>query len=163
MEKLVKALAGNWSVAEHFEVNEMMPQGGSGTGSDTLKAGPGGFSLIGDYRLRTSMGNFTGHAVTYWDSKQQAYLSVWCDSMAPDCENGALGKWEGDNLVFTYSGEMGGQKYSKKQTFSEIKPDSFLFTMDFAMGGGETKPFLHIKHTRKATMKPAAAAAPAAQ
>jgi len=162
IQKLIKMLAGTWSASEKVEPSEFMPQGSSGSGTDTVKAGPGGNSLVSDYRSKGPMGSFSGHGIIYWDPKRQVYSSVWCDSMSPEgCEVGATGKWEGDNLVFNAEGEMVGKKFRSKQVYTDIKPDSYTFYIDSSMDGGPMKRFLTITYTRKPATK--AAAAPAKQ
>ncbi len=45
--------------------------GGSGTSTVTVKAGPGGNSLVSDYRSKEPMGSFAGHGIVYWDPKRR--------------------------------------------------------------------------------------------
>lgn len=149
MERLTKLLVGTWRTSEKFEPSpEMgMPNGGNGTGTEVVKAGPGGFSVIADYKSRGAMGNFAGHGVTYWDAKEQAYKSFWIDSMAGQGET-STGKWEGNDLVFTSEGEMQGKKYSNLQKFTDITPNSFTFKMSSAMDGGDMKEVMTINYKK---------------
>ena len=159
MQKIIKMFAGTWSSTEKHEPSEFLPNGGTGTGSDTVKAGPGGNSLISDYRSKGAMGgSFSGHGIIYWDAKHQAYSSVWCDNMSSEgCEVGATGKWEGNDLVFTAEGEMMGKKYEMKQVYTDIKPDSYTFYMDMSNVGGPMKRTMTITYTRKVEAKSSAA------
>ncbi len=155
IQKLIKMFSGTWIASEKMEPSEFAPQGGTGTGTDTVKAGPGGRSLVGDYRSKGSMGSFAGHGIIYWDPKRQAYSSVWCDSMtAEGCEVGATGKWEGNDLVFHSEGEMMGKKVHSKQVYTDLQPDAYTFYIDSSIDGGPMKRSLTINYTRK----PAAAA-----
>ncbi len=157
IQKLIKMFAGTWTASQKIEPSEFMP-GGSGTGTDTVKAGPGGNSLLSDYRSKSAMGSFSGHGIIYWEPKRQVYSSVWCDSMSPEgCEVGATGKWEGSDLVFNSEGEMMGKKFQSKQVYTDIKPDSYTFYIDSSMDGGPMKRFLTITYTRKPSAKAAAA------
>ncbi len=52
MQKLIKMFAGTWTKEGRIEPNEFLPKGGTGTGIETSKAGPGGNSLISDYRSK---------------------------------------------------------------------------------------------------------------
>src|SRR5689334_21951304 len=122
MQKLTKMLAGTWSTAEKFEVNEMMPQGGKGSGTAVIKPGPGGLSLVEDYHSHGGLGSFSGHGVFWWDEKAKGYRSVWCDTMTPGgcaVANG-LGSWEGDSLVFNDEQDMMGKKTTMK---NELKSE----------------------------------------
>jgi hypothetical protein len=149
MQKLVKTLAGSWTTSERFEASDMMPKGGTGNGHATFRPGPGGLSLVEDYRSRGGMGAFAGHGVIWWDANAQGYKSVWCDNMSPVCQvaNG-LGKWEGNDLVFNDEMEMEGKKTQMKEAYTDIKSSSMTMTMDTAQGG-PMKRFLTIKYKRQ--------------
>ena len=156
MAKLAKMMVGTWSVDEKFEaVPEMGPeaQAGTGKGTDVIKAGPAGNSLIADFKSSSSMGAFTGHGVMWWDAKAGAYRSVWCDSEGPSgCDAGAVGKWEGNDLVFTADAEMpgpkGAMKMKMRQVYSELKPASFTFYIDSSINGGAMKRMMTLKYKK---------------
>lgn len=152
--KLIKMFSGTWNATEKHEVSDFMPKGGTGKGVDIVKAGPGGNSLLGDYRSTGAMGRFSGHGIIYWDAKKQAYSSIWCDSMSPSCETSATGKWEGNDLVFRAEEEMMGKKMAMRQVYTDIKPDSYTFYIDVSMDGGPMKRDMTI-HYVKATPKAA--------
>ncbi len=156
MAKLAKMLVGTWAVDEKFEaVPEMGPEAQAGTakGTDVVKAGPAGNSLIGDFKASSSMGAFTNHGVIWWDAKAGAYRSVSCDSENPGgCDAGATGKWEGNDLVFTRNVEMMGPKGKMtieiREVFSELKPASFTFQMDSSIDGGPMKRMMTFKYKK---------------
>jgi len=160
MQKLIKTFAGTWNTSETFEKSEMMPEGGTGHGTSTFKAGPGGLSLIQDYKSRSKMGTFAGHGVTWWDAGAQGYKSVWCDSMAAKCEvaNG-MGQWNGNDLVFNDEQDINGKKQQTKMVDTNITPRSYTMTMD-AGSQGEMKRFMTVNLTKvggssaSATKKP---------
>ncbi len=157
MQKL-RFMVGKWNTSEKMEANEFMPQPLSGTGRAEIHPGPGRLSMIENYQsfTVTPMGKFSGHAVLWWDAKAQQYKSFWCDSMAA-CETGfGVGKWEGDKLVFTGETQYEGKKVSMRQTFSEMKPDSFTWSEESSIGGGPMKPSMTIQYTRISGPKPAA-------
>jgi hypothetical protein len=149
MERLAKMMVGTWHTTEKFEPSpEMgMPNGGSGKGVEVIKPGPGGLSLVADYKSRNAMGSFAGHGVTYWDPKEQAYKSFWIDSMGGQGEM-STGKWEGNDLVFTGGGEFQGKKYSNLQKFTDITPSFFTFKMSSSMDGGEMKEMMTINYKK---------------
>ena len=133
MQKLTKMLAGTWNTTESFEVTEMMPQGGKGTGAAVIKPGPGGMSLVEEYHSHGGLGSFSGHGVFWWDEKAKGYRNVWCDSMTPGgcaVANG-LGNWEGDSLVFNDEQEMMGKKMAMK---NELKPDGGAIVLTMSSG-----------------------------
>ena len=139
MQKLEKILAGTWSLDEQFEPMEGMP-GGKGKGTEVVKRGPGGNSLVSDLKSTSAMGSFTGHGLMWYDAKAGGYRSIWCDTMtAKGCEDSGIGKWQGDKLVFEFDSEMppemGGGSIHMVETFSDVTPKSFTFAMDGTMNG----------------------------
>ena len=156
MEKLSKLMVGNWTTEEKFEANDFMPAG-TGKGSESTRLGPGGLSLVSDYRSRNVMGEVHGHGMIWWDPKEQVFHNLWCDNVAPSgCELSGPGKWEGDNLVFHDETEMLGRKIVMKVTLTDLKPDSHTFTVDLMGENGEMQRGMTFKYTRKPAAKPAA-------
>ena len=45
MAKMIKMMAGSWTVTEKHDPNPMMPSGGTSKGTAVLTPGPGGMSL----------------------------------------------------------------------------------------------------------------------
>jgi len=158
MAKLTKMFVGNWVADEKFEaMPEMGPEAvaGTGKGSEVIKAGPAGNSLIADFKSTSTMGPFSGHGVIWWDAKAGVYRSLWCDSEGPGgCDATATGKWEGNDLVFTANAEMPGPEPRKKmklkmrQVYSEVKPASFTFYIDSSINGGAMKRMITIKYKK---------------
>jgi hypothetical protein len=165
MAKMEKTFAGRWRVAVKYEPSpEMgMPTGGSAQGMAMIHSGPAGNSLMEMVRTRSAQGPFQGVMVLWRDPKADSkdpldlgtvkkpsgmYRRVWCDSDAPTCDASGTGNWEGDNLVFTSAGEYGGQKYQTKETFIDIKPDSFTFQLDMAIGDQPLKRVMTITYTK---------------
>ena len=147
MEKL-KSLVGTWSVAMKFEASEMGP-GGEATGTDTVTLGPGGLSVVGDFKAETGpMGSFSGHGITTWDEQEKVYKAFWVDSMTP----GAIamtGRWKGNSLVFTGEYTHMGKKIGMKQVTSDITPTSNTVAMDVSENGGPMKRVMTFKYTKK--------------
>jgi hypothetical protein len=156
MAKLTKMLVGSWVADEKFEaMPEMGPEAQSGTGKGTemIKAGPAGNSLVADFKARSTMGPFSGHGVIWWDAKAGVYRSLWCDSESPGgCDATATGRWEGNDLVFTANAEMPGpkgmMKLKMRQVYSEMKPASFTFYIDGSVNGGAMKRMITIKYKK---------------
>jgi hypothetical protein len=155
MAKLEKAFAGTWSLDEKFEPMPGMPgmdKGGTGKGTEVIKRGPNGNSLVSDLKSTSTMGPFTGHGLMWWDAKAGGYRMVWCDSATPMCDAGMLGKWQGNDLVVEGDSEMppeqGGGKMHMVQKFTEITPNSFTFTIDSSMNGGPMTHMMTIKYKR---------------
>jgi hypothetical protein len=147
MERQAKLLVGTWKVAQKFEASEMGPASES-TGVDTMKLGPGGLSIVSDYRSEGgAMGSFSGHGVTTWDEHEKVFKVFWVDSMTP----GAMamtGRWEGDSLVYTGEFTQMGKKYTMKQVMTDITPTSSTSTFDLSEEGGPMKRVMTFKYTK---------------
>jgi len=154
MTKLIKAMAGTWTLTEKYYPSPMQPNGGSGKGTAVLTPGPGNLSMVEKYRSTGAMAvPFNASGIFWWDSKAQAYRGVWCDNMIPDgCDPGGTTKWQGENLVGNVEGEMNGQKMVSRYTYSDWTPDSFVMTME--MG----KDAMALKKVMMVTYKKAGAA-----
>jgi Protein of unknown function (DUF1579) len=155
MQKLSKMMVGTWSTTEKMEPAPWAPKGSTGKGIAVFKNGPGGLSLVQDYKSSGSMGSFTGHGVMWWDPKAGGFKSIWCDSGTPSgCGvSTGLAKFEGDNLVGTDEEDMMGQKVAMKNTWTDVTPNSFTFSTDGGPPGGEMKHVMTIKYARASVVK----------
>jgi hypothetical protein len=154
MTKMIKMMAGSWSVSEKSYPSPMMPNGGTGKGTAKLWAGPGNMSLMEDYHSSGVMGSsFTGFGTFWWDAKGQVYRGLWCDTMTPGgCDSSGTTKWDGDKLVGMMEGDMGGQKMVTTFTYSDWKPDSFVMSMAMGPDASSLKPAMTITYTRTGTV-----------
>ncbi len=154
--KLIKMFSGSWTTAEKIEPGPRAPKGATGNGRATFKAGPGGNSVIEDYK-GNAMGPFQGMGVIWWDAKAGTYKGTWCDSMAPDCMVGGM-KAEGNDLVgVPQEMDMGGQKMVMTSKYTNIMPNSFTYTMGMGPTAEQAKTTMTLVYTRsgKATAAPA--------
>lgn len=150
MQKLTKMMAGAWRTNETFEVSDMMPKGGTGSGKVVITTGPGGLSLIENYNSNGDIGAFAAHGVFWWDEKAQGYRTLWCDNTTPTgcaVANG-LGNWEGGKVVFHDEQEMMGKKEAMKETITSDKPGSMTFVMEASEPGGPMKKIMTIQYTK---------------
>ncbi len=149
MQKLIMMFSGNWNAAEKHEAMEGMPAGSS-TGTASFRPGPGRLSVVEHLTGKSAEGTFTGMGIFSWDPTAQNYQAYWCDNMTPSgCQSGGTGKWEGENLVFNYEWNMGEKKVSVRDTYTDIKPDSFVLNSEM-----DGKPAMTIKYTKQAAAKP---------
>ena len=148
IKKLMRAISGRWQVEEKYEVTAFTPQGGEGKGSATIHRGPGGLSLITNYVSNGSMGEVHGAGITTWSSDDKAYKQFWVDNGSPA---GALwlGKWDGENLVFTGSDKAGDKTTFWRETYS-FGNDAFTITFDMGTSDTDAKRFMTLKFTRMA-------------
>jgi hypothetical protein len=144
--KELRSLIGTWTTAETYEASPFMP-GGKGTGTNTTRLGPGGFSLIMEIRSKGPMGSFTGHGVIAWDPNEKAYKMAWVDAMTPGLVV-ETGHKEGDNIVYKGEVMMMGKKIATRDVISDQTPTSYTLTSYMNDGSGEKK-MMTIKATKQ--------------
>ncbi len=149
MTKMIKMMAGSWTVNEKHDPNPWMPKAGTSKGTAVLTPGPGGLSLTEKYHSTGDMGSFNGLGTFWWDPKAQMYKGVWCDNMSPNgCGDSGGSKWEGDNLVGTMESEMNGQKMFSRFTYSDFKPNSFVVTWEMGSDASKMQKSMTITYTK---------------
>jgi len=144
--KDLRALVGTWNTEETFEQTPMMPAG-TATGTNTVRLGPGGFTVLMEERSKGSLGAFSGHGVLTWDPNEKAYKTYWSDSMTPGVTI-STGHKEGENIVYTSEVMMGGKKMSIRDVVSDRTPTSYTLTEFMNDGSGEKKS-MTIKFTKQ--------------
>ena len=149
--KEIRYLVGTWSTDEKFEASPMMPNGGTATGTNTVRLGPGGFSVLMEQHSKSAMGSFYGHGVISWDPESKSYKFAWTDSMGPGLILEA-GQKEGDSLVFKGETSMMGKKVALKDVISDRTPTSYTYTSYMNDGSGEKK-VMTVKATKQESAK----------
>jgi hypothetical protein len=127
----------------------MMPNGGESRGEEVWRAGPGGFSLIEDYRSKSPTLELTGTSVTWWDGTDGVYRTIWCSSDLPEGCSPMRGRWTDQGWVLTDQFEVGGKKFELKEVFSDFTPTSFLQRLYQGGPGARPKLIMTIRATRK--------------
>lgn len=154
MAKLQKLFAGSWTLDATVEpMPEMgMNQQAKSKGTQTSKMGPGGNAMIDEMHASGTTGKIDGHGVVWYDPMSGGYQAVWCDNQTPTgCGMNGVGKFDGDNLVFEgdikMPPEMGGNMHMK-ETYSDITPNSFTFSIEGGPDAAHMKHMMTIKYTR---------------
>jgi len=166
MTKLIKMLAGSWTVIENAPPTPMFPNGAHGKGTAKLWAGPGGLSLLENYHSSGVMGSsFSGFGTFWWDAKAQAYRGIWCDSITPDgCDASSKLQWDGETLTGMMESDMNGQKVFTKFTYANWTPSSFVMTMSGGPDPNSLKEMMTFTYTKTSGMgAPGAGGKPAQQ
>jgi len=150
MGKLMKAFEGTWSITEDYVPGPSMPKGGIGHGEEVWRPGPGGHSIIEEYRSHTPSGQVSGLGLIWWDAQAQRYQALWCESDLPaGCVSPSDGmRWQGDQLVYLDERGIGTSKTVFKETFSEISSSSFTQTLEVGSSLAELRPTLRIRAKR---------------
>jgi quercetin dioxygenase-like cupin family protein len=147
--KKLSFLLGTWQATDSYEKTPFAPNGGSGSGTYETTLGPGGASLLTDYRYQGPQGESSGHQVITWDPKRDQYMGYVVTSRSP---GGIVvsGNWEGESLALSGAFEMRGMKVVFKQVFSDITGDSMLLRQFNRVEGGPSLLFGTTQFTKTA-------------
>jgi Protein of unknown function (DUF1579) len=141
LERLLRALEGTWTISEELAPDASSPTGKTGIGTEVWRKGPGGFSVIEEYRSKQGEDEVSGLGALWWDEPAQGFHTIWCDSTNPggciDFKNPA--RWEGSNLVLQEDYESNGKKYTFREVFGDITADGFTQTLYGGPVGGPLK------------------------
>ena len=147
MQKLSRRLVGTWEVTEKHEPSQWSA-GGEGRGRDTYRLGPGGHSLIGDYRSSGPLGrNFRAQGIVTWDTGEKVYKMFWVNSLLP---GGLLarGRWQGSDLVWESEYSAGDKKIQEKVVVTDITPTSSTDRYHQSVDGGEMKLLMTLRRKK---------------
>lgn len=143
----LKSLVGTWNVEETVEESPMGPAG-KGHAVNHVTLGPGGMSIIIDYRsTRGHMKGYRALGVLAWDGEAKAYKQVWTDNMMPMLGI-STGAWEGDKLVMNSEGTMMGKPFKGRDTLTGIGTDTFTLTSEMSMDGSPMAKMMTLAHKR---------------
>jgi hypothetical protein len=68
---------GTWCITYVLDPTTAMPRGGTGEGQEVYRLGPGGHSLIEEFRARETEGDVTGSGTLWWEEGSHGYLTTW--------------------------------------------------------------------------------------
>lgn len=107
MNKLYPRI-GKWQATIRTRPIHESPQEGVDNGIMNVRKGPGGFSIVQDFRSHGSSGEVVGQSYTWWDAHAGTYKSVWCDNMQGCAEFTTLVR--GDSWIVELDGTADGKK-----------------------------------------------------
>jgi hypothetical protein len=148
--RLLAALEGTWSITDELAPDASSAKGKKGAGTIIWHPGPGRFSVVEEFHSKQGDVDVTGLGMFWWEETARGYHTIWCDSTNPggciDFKN--VVKWEGSSLVLQEDYELHGKKYTFKEVFGDITPESFTQTLYGGEAGGSLKVD-EIIHARK--------------
>lgn len=148
-KRLTQSFLGTYKVTGKIDDQSWAPGGAQGSGTETVRGGPGGYSIISDAKMNFGkMGEMTGHGVMWWDPDKKAYFGLWCDNWAPKCEGTGAGHWDSDKLVFVGDSLMNGQSIKMRQTYSNISSKGHDWKLETGDGKGGWKPAMSLRYDR---------------
>ena len=149
MERLAKALAGDWGTVETMEKSAEFPQGGSRRGMVHARLAAGGTTLIYEVDSDGSAGKLNGFLAIWWDPEPRVYDVFVCfNSPKHPCQTRGTARWEGDVFVNDYELPAGGKLIRWRDTFG-FTPTSHTLLAAMDIGGGRMKTLITTRATRR--------------
>ena len=155
LRALTAALEGAWRTSEVYAAFGPTPTGGRGLGDIVWRPGPGGHTLIEEYRTKMPAGELLGFGVIWWDQTRNLQ-HLWCININPGgCEMFPPPprpgpQWNGQSLVIDTEVAIAGVKYAFHEVISDITPTSYRQTIDLGDGTGTLRRWLTSNVTRVA-------------
>ena len=149
MERLAKALVGDWNTMETMERGKIFPNGGSRHGIVHVGLAAGGTTLIYEVHSDGSAGKLDGMLVIWWDKDAGLYRVFVCFNN-PDhpCEMRGTAHWERDTFVNDYDETVKGKKTSWRDSFT-FTPTSHTLVAAMRVGDGTMQTLITTKATRR--------------
>jgi hypothetical protein len=130
----IKMFDGSWSCAGDIPAGPMGPAQKTKT-TVKVHTDMGGFWQTGTVSMSSAaMPSFQGQFHTTYDPGKKQYVMLWVDNMGGYSQETAPG-WDGDKLVYTGDGSMGGQKMQTRDTFVKAADGSFKRSGDMQVNG----------------------------
>jgi len=150
MNKLAKALAGDWNTEEQMERSSFFPNGGSRRGHTHVRLIAGGTTLIDEVHSDGSAGKLDGVLVMWWDSVGRTYRFFTCFNGAGDpCKARGTAHWEGNIFVNDYEENVDGKTAKFRDSFVQITPVSHSLVAAIDNGDGTMKTLITTRSTRR--------------
>ena len=153
MQSLAKALKGNWSTTYEFAPGGPFPTGGTGTGEENWRTGPGGYVLMEEEHVHTPSEERFLIAFHWWDKTTNSLRGMLCDNSGPAaCDfntysNSSL-NWDGKELTINIEFPHNGKKMIWHGVWSGIAATSFTEAGDVAEVGAPSKRAVTIHGTK---------------
>jgi hypothetical protein len=153
LQSLEKALKGNWSTTYEFAPGGISSTGGTGTGEENWRTGPGGYVLIEEEHARGPAGEMFLVALHWWDKTTNSLRGMLCNNSGPaacDFEtysNSSL-NWDGKQLTIDMEFPQSGKKMTWHEVWSGITATAFTQTGDMGEVGAPLKRAITIHGTK---------------
>jgi hypothetical protein len=148
MQRLAALLAGTWDLAVTYAPGPLAPEGGTGTGQETSRRGPGGLSLFVETTAGGPAGQYEAGGIIEWSATQQVYKLHWVSSLS---HVGSYfdGAWVEGDLVFTGTENLMGQAFASRHAITNIRTDAFLYTIDIGATHDQLERTIAIEFTKR--------------
>ena len=113
--ELLQKFVGTW---DHKFTMNMMGMNQTSDAVEVVTSGPGGLSVISDYKDPSFMGmGYQGHGVMWWDAEEKVHCNAWIDSMTGKLEI-MKGGWDAETSTLTFKKD--GQDWETGEPAVEI-------------------------------------------
>ena len=153
MQSLEKALKGSWSTTYEFAPGGISPTGGSGTGEENWRTGPGGYVLMEEEHVHTPSEEMFLIAFHWWDNTTKTLRGMLCNNSGPAaCDfntysNSSL-NWDGKQLTIDMGFPQGDKKMTWHEVWSGITATSFTQIGEMGEVGSPLKRAVTINGTK---------------
>jgi len=154
IQSLTKALTGTWSLIVTFEPIASAANGITNTGEETWRAGPGGFTLLEEERLRMPKEEVFLLGIIWWNAVTKSFQGMECQNALPyTCDvKGSLTditiSWDGKQFIIDELETHNGKKTTWHEVWSDITPTSFTQTGESSEPGAPRKRLFTIHAAR---------------
>jgi hypothetical protein len=153
LQSLENALKGNWSTRYEFVPGGISSSGGTGTGQENWRTGPGGYVLLEEEHVRGPAGEMFLIALQWWDKTTKSLRGMLCNNSGPAaCDfntysNSSL-NWDGKQLTIDLEFPQSGKKMTWHEVWSGFTANAFTQTGDMGEVGAPLKRAVTIRGTR---------------
>jgi len=148
MERLAKALAGDWETVETMQRSPEFPEGGSRHGVVSARLAAGGTTLLYEVHSDGSAGKLDGFLAIWWDAEAKLYDVFVCfNSPKHPCQLRGTAHWESDILVNDYDLTSRGATTRWKDSFHFTSKTHTLYAA--VEEGGKMRTLITTQATRR--------------
>jgi len=126
--KKLDGMIGSWSVTE------LRDGIGRPKGTARISNGPGGLSLIVEFRSKGPAGKLSGYGIVSPNRYRNEYWAYWGGSLQPELLF-ARGLWEGERLILRGEERTIRRTRDMKLTISDMGSTSFAFQLETSING----------------------------
>ena len=149
MERLAKALVGDWNTTETMEKSEFFPNGASREGVVHVRLAAAGAALIYEVDSSGSAGKLNRFLAIWWDKPAQLFRFFICfNSVINPCRMRGTAHWDGDEFVNDYEETVNGKKTQCRDSFT-FTPTSHTLVAAMDTGNSRMKTIITTRATRR--------------
>jgi hypothetical protein len=148
------ALVGRWKLEERWSQPERYKRGAyegepgaGGWGTLSVRPGPGGFSVVGEYDVRNPMGRVTALWVAAWDPARSAYVLDEIHSAFPGVLH-LTGRFVEGDLVWSGEDARTGPARAVRRVWKGLGLETWTERATAADGRGRQEPVVETTLSR---------------